>query len=342
MRDLLSLEAVMKVVVGFAPVLLFLLALRFIDSYKLVALRRIVAMVAIGCAVAIASLAVNFALLELFAVPRPLVARFAAPLLEEALKCALIIFLIRSRRIGFLVDAAIQGFAIGTGFAIVENAYYFAMLPESNVILWMVRGFGTALMHGGTTAVFAVMSKGLATGVQVPKLRAFIPGFALAAAVHLGFNNFLLTPVWATLFVLAVLPVLFTWVFARSERRLQQWLGAGFDLDSEVLRLIHSGEFTKSPIGLYLASLRAFYDGPVLADMLCYLRLRTELSLRAKGILMMRESGFEPPRDPEIHATLRELQHLERTIGKTAFLSLMPLIRSTAQDLWQLEVLQSV
>jgi len=31
----------------------------------------------------------------------------------------------------------------------------------------------------------------------------------------------------------------------------------------------------------------------VVADLLCYLRLHTELALRAKGILMMRESGFE-------------------------------------------------
>lgn len=336
-----SLEALLKLLVGFVPVLLFLVALRYLDSYKLIAMRGIAKTVAIGCGVALVSFSLNLVLLEVFALPRDAVARVVAPVIEELLKCALIVLLIRRRRIGFLVDAAIQGFAIGTGFAIVENAYYFAMLPDSNVILWMVRGFGTALMHGGTTAVFAVMSKGLARGVQVPRLQAFVPGLLLATAVHLAFNNVLVTPVYATLFVLAVLPVLFTWVFARSERKLHRWLGDGFDLDSEVLRLIHSGEFTKSPIGLYLASLRQFYDGAVLADRLCYLRLRTELSLRAKGILMMREAGFEPPRDPEIRASLEELRYLRETIGKTAFLSLTPLIRSTDQDLWQLEVLQT-
>lgn len=336
-----ALEPAAKVLVGFAPVLLFLLALRYLDSYKLVALRRIVRVVVIGCAVALLSYAVNLVLLELFSIPQGVLARAVAPLIEEVLKCALIVLLIRRRRIGFLVDAAIQGFAVGTGFAIVENSYYFAVLPESNVILWMIRGFGTAIMHGGTTAIFAVMSKGLARGVQVPQLRAFVPGFLLAVSVHLAFNNFLVSPVVATLFVIAVLPTLFVWVFMRSEKKLKQWLGSGFDLDIEVLRLIHSGEFAKSAIGLYLASLRQFYDGPVLADMLCYLRLRTELSLRAKGILMLRENGFAPPHDPEIPAALEELRHLERTIGKTAFLSLTPLIRSSNQDLWQLEVLET-
>ena len=49
--------------------------------------------------------------------------RWISPWLEESLKAALIVYLIRTRRVGMLVDAAIYGFAIGTGFALVENLY---------------------------------------------------------------------------------------------------------------------------------------------------------------------------------------------------------------------------
>ena len=52
---------------------------------------------------------------------------------------------------------ACQGFAVGTGFAFVENLYYLYTFPEANIGTWIVRGFGTAMMHGGTTAVFAMM-----------------------------------------------------------------------------------------------------------------------------------------------------------------------------------------
>ncbi|MCA1732083.1 MAG: hypothetical protein LC732_00590, partial [Acidobacteria bacterium] len=90
---------------------------------------------------------------------------------------------------------------------------------------------------------------------------------------------------------------------------------------------------------LYLGSLRQFYPGEVLVDMLCYLRLHTELSLRAKGILIMKESGFAVKRDPEVVESLTELRHLESSIGKTAMSSLTPILRGSEQDLWQLEIL---
>ena len=48
-----------------------------------------------------------------------------------------------------------------------------------------------------------------------------------------------------------------------------------------------SGDFTRSNVGLYLQSLRHSFSATIVADILCYLRLHMELSLRAKGILML-------------------------------------------------------
>ena len=323
-------ELLLKLALGLLPVTLFLLVLIYLDSYKLVRFRRVLLLIGVGCAAAALSFVGN-----------QFVPPWAAPVLEEVLKAAIIVLLMRARRIGFLVDAAIQSFAIGAGFALVENLYYLAALPSSSVGLWLIRGFGTALMHGGTSAMFAVISKGATQRLDRPKLRSFLPGLVVASLLHAAFNRFVMYPLLATLFVLLALPLLLTLFFARSERRLQEWLGSGFDMDTELHRLIHSGDFTTSPIGLYLKSLRTFYPGPVLADMLCYLRLHVELSLRAKGILMMRENGFAVTADPALRDKLAELEYLRKSIGKTAMSSLTPILRSSEQDLWQLEVLQS-
>lgn len=335
-----SVDLLVKLFVALAPVCLFLVALVYLDSYKLVKLRRVLLMALFGCLTALAAYAINAFLLAGIELPRVLLARIAAPVLEELLKGALIVAMIRARRIGFLVDAAIQGFAIGAGFALVENLYYLGALQESSVGLWLVRGFGTAIMHGGTTAIFAIISKGMTQSLAKPRLVSFAPGLLLAMLLHSAFNNFLLSPLLSTLVVLLVLPYLLTYFFQRSERKLQSWLGAGFDLNNEILRLINSGELTRSPIGLYLGSLRQFYPGEVLVDMLCYLRIHTELSLRAKGILMMRENGFPVKPDPDIQASLAELRHLETSIGRTAMSSLTPLLRGSGEDLWQLEILE--
>src|SRR5204863_6396818 len=91
-------------------------------------------------------------------------ARYVAPPIEELLKAAIVVALIRGHRIGFLVDAAILGFAAGTGFALGENFNYLRGAEGDGVGLWLARGFGTAIMHGGVTAIFAVMAQARVEG----------------------------------------------------------------------------------------------------------------------------------------------------------------------------------
>ena len=57
------------------------------------------------------------------------VSRYIAPVIEESAKAALLVALIASGRVGFLADAAVQGFAIGTGFALFENIWYCRRCP---------------------------------------------------------------------------------------------------------------------------------------------------------------------------------------------------------------------
>ena len=78
-----------------------------------------------------------------------------------------------------------------------------------------------------------------------------------------------------------------------------------------------------------------------IVDLLCYIRLYTELSMRAKGLIIMREQGFEPPLPPELADQFTELRHLEAELGKTAILSLGPLLQSNRRDLWHLKALES-
>ena len=325
--------------VALLPVLSLLAALVYLDSYKLVKLRAVVAALGCGAAVAAATYPLNEFLLGRFTMELTTFSRYVAPLSEELLKALIIAALIRGHRIGFLVDAAIFGFAVGTGFALAENLYYLHLVPEASLGTWIVRGFGTALMHGGATAIFGVM--GLAMIERRPGLgaRAFLPGLGLSILLHAGFNQFFVSPSISTLGILAVLPPLFYAVFSLSERSLGVWLGKGFDADTAMLELINSGRFAASPIGRYLQALKSRFAGPVVADLVCYLRLHTELSLRAKGVLMMRENGFEAPMDPATRDAFVEMRYLERSIGRTGLLTIQPMLGMSHQDLWQLYLL---
>ena len=311
---------------GFLPVALFLLALLYLDSYKLVRLRTLMLLIVIGCVAAAISLAINEALLQVMS--RRILTRYAAPVVEEILKALPIFWMLRTRRIGFLIDAAICGFAVGAGFALTENLYYFSKLAAAPPALWVVRGFGTAVMHGGTTAIFAIVGKS----------KRVVLALLIAIALHSLFNHFLLPPAMTTLLIVVVFPPLMVVAFAQSEKNLQEWLGTGFDLDASLIRAMRSGEFAESRAGQYLQSLRDHFDGTVLADMLCYLQLHAELSLRAKGVLMMRESGFSI-RNDDVGEKLTEMKFLRQSIGKTGELALAPLLHRAPEDLWQLQML---
>ncbi|MBN1505063.1 MAG: PrsW family intramembrane metalloprotease, partial [Candidatus Eisenbacteria bacterium] len=150
-----------RLLVSVLPVLIFLIALIFLDSYKLVKFRTVLLTVVVGFAAGLVCIFINRSLMDGLGLERWQYARYVAPPVEELVKAAYVAYLIWSRRVGFMVDAAICGFAVGAGFAILENVQLLGSLPDSNIFLWVVRGFGTAVMHGGTTALFGTLAKTL-------------------------------------------------------------------------------------------------------------------------------------------------------------------------------------
>lgn len=334
------LEALLRGCVALLPVVVFLAALLYLDSFKIVRLRWVLTAMGIGIAAALMSYFINEALLARSAMEFVAYSRYVSPVVEEALKAGVLVYLIRTHRIGLLVDGAIIGFAVGTGFALAENLYYLASRADPNVALWVVRGFGTAVMHGGTTAVFAVASVGFAESRPGLGMAAFAPGFGLAVLVHSAFNHFLMWPVMSTLGILVALPLVLLWVFGKSERALRDWLGADFDSDVDLLGSITSEDFPHTQVGRYLQSLRSKFRGEVMADLICYIRLHVELALRAKGILIMRENGFQPEIDEETLAKFEELKYLEATIGRTGRRALQPVLQISHKDLWQFYMLE--
>jgi protease PrsW len=323
-----------------APVLLFLLILLQGDSYKLISLRAVLALVAVGVIAGGAGYLANAAAYARFLGDFIAYSTLVSPWIEEALKAVVIAVLIRTRRVGLPVDAGIAGFAVGTGFALLENGYYLATRPEATLAVQVIRGFGTAIMHGGTTTILAMVSVTLHERRPHAGLQLLLPGYLAAVALHAGFNVLLARPLVATLATIVVLPLAVYLAFGASEQGLKAWLEEDLDSNVELLDLIRGGEFLSSRKGHYLSSLQDRFRGEDLADMLCLLRVHGELAVRAKGILLMRESGLEAPAlDEETREKLAELAALERAIGRTGRLALRPLLATTGKALWQLRLL---
>ena len=326
--------------VGLLPVLIFLIVLLYMDSYKLVSLRTVLLVILAGALLPVAGYWINGHLIAELGWDLQLYSRYAAPVVEEALKASVMIFLFRTHRIGFLVDSAILGFAVGAGFAVIENFYYLYLAADAHIAVWVVRGFGTAIMHGAVMALFGVMAQILTERSMKINPLLYVPGFIVAITIHSIFNHFPGTPILTTLGTLLVLPPVLMIVFKRSARAMHEWLEVDFDEDAALLEQINSGEFAESRIGIFLQDLKQKFDGPVVVDMLCYLRLYTELALRAKGLLMMRENGLDAPIGERTRAKFEEMHYLEKSIGKTGCLAMSPFLQMTRKDLWQLYMLE--
>ena len=335
LTDLLS-----KAPVGLLPVLIFLIILLYMDSYKLVSLRTVLWVIFAGALLPVAGYWINGYAIEVLGWDLPTYSRYAAPVIEEGLKASVMVFLFRTNRIGFLVDSAILGFAVGAGFGVVENFYYLYMASDAHIAVWVVRGFGTAIMHGGVMALFGVMAQTLTERSMKINPLLYVPGFIIAITIHSVFNHFPGTPILTTLGTLIALPPILLIVFQKSARTMHEWLEVDFDEDALLLEQINSGTFAESKIGQFLEDLKQKFSGPVVVDMLCYLRLYTELALRAKGVLMMRENGLDTPVGERTRAKFEEMHYLEKSIGKTGCLAMRPFLQMTRKDLWQLYVLE--
>ena len=331
----------LRVGLGFLPVLTFAAILYVFDNFQLVKFRVMRAAFLTGAVAGLLCLVLNRWLLAETVMSAPFYARYLAPLVEETAKVAYLFLLLRRQRLGFLVDTAIVGFAIGAGFALLENIYFLNSLHDHAPLLWLIRGFGTAVMHGGTVALAGIMAKSRAERSQRERAVDILPGLAAAILIHSLFNHFSLRGQFLVSIIFLVgLPLTIALVYDRSERSLRRWLETGFGSDAELLEMIRSGTVLRSNIGRYLQSLQERLPGTVLADMLCTLRLHVELSIKAKAVLLLQEQGFPVPADPDVGEKFRELEFLRRSIGRLGRRLLAPLLHTSARELWQLHMLR--
>lgn len=336
-----SLELTAQLAASLAPVLVFLAALTLLDTYRLLSLRSILRAMLAGCVAAVACYFLNTSILRMLGADARWYAWFGLPLVEEVAKASYLVWLVRRNRIGFMVDAAISGFAIGAGFALVENIYFIERFGGGPLLTWAVRGFGTSMMHGGTTAIVGIIATRLVDRGGARALSTWAPGLSLAAAIHAFYNSGLVSPLTSAAVILIGLPGLIWVIFEQSEKSLRGWLGEKLDKDIDLLQMMATGEFIDSPAGKYLRGLQGTFPMEIVGDMLCYLQVSLELSARAKGDLLRKELGFPVEPDPEVARQFKEMAFLEHSIGAAGRLALAPLLPQNSRDLWELQQLSA-
>ena len=343
-------ELALKAAAAMAPVLVLLFVFDRLDVFNLINAYTIAGLLFTGAAIAAAlALLANWPVMEGFPIGEGLHTRYLAPVYEELFKAAPIVALFRLNRIGFKLDAGIAGFAVGAGFSMVENAWYLFALVDANFSAWLVRGFGTAIMHGGATALFAVVGHEMterqaeadATQYRFNPI-LFLPGLALAIVAHSAFNHFPNQPGAIMLATLLLTPVVLYFVFARNKSAVQAWLTSDQDAHRRTLDDIRAGRFAECDQGRALAKLADRFNHVAPDDVFAYIAAKTELILRAEELIHAAYDGVAPANlADDDQRKFDDLDMLERRLGNSVLGAIRPHLGFTRNDLWELDRLRA-
>jgi RsiW-degrading membrane proteinase PrsW (M82 family) len=332
--------------VALVPVLIMLVMFIWLDVFKLMTLWETLGLLVLGALTAAAAYPVSGTFLDALPLGFSNYSRFVAPWLEELVKGLARVGLFWFNRIGYKLDAVISGFAIGAGFSVVENILYLTRFPELTANVWMVRGLGTAIMHGTTCAVLAATAHEFAERETRDSaaefdfnLLWFVPGYLIAVAIHTAFNQFPERPLLAMIGVLAVAPFVIMAIFRFGAVEAQKWLNEEREGTRSALAAWEAGKFPEDASGRKIAALVKRADQPTAARMREYCQLLTWLLLQAEDTLHDQVTDTE-----KLHAEgkkmFERLEQLKRELGKTNVATLRALLPFSRNDYWEISELK--
>ncbi|HZC38118.1 MAG TPA: PrsW family glutamic-type intramembrane protease [Sphingomicrobium sp.] len=329
------------------PVLILLGIFVWLDAFKLMNGREIIGLLVLGGIGALAAYPVSGVFLDRLPIGFSIYSRFVAPWIEEAIKGVIIIALFRFNRIGYKLDAVISGFAIGAGFSVIENIIYLLRFPDYGAGTWLVRGLGTAVMHGTTLALFAAIAHQLAEREEREAagdfdfhLWWFLPGYGVAVALHTLFNQFPDRPLLAMLGAAMFAPVALIAILNFGTTEAERWLKEECAAHHVQLDTLRAGKWPDGPAGRKIAALAERLGAETAKRIRRYWELQAWLVVQAEEVMMEEEAGDATFEKEQIRAALAELAGLKAALGRSTSTALNALLPFSRNDQWEVSELR--
>jgi RsiW-degrading membrane proteinase PrsW (M82 family) len=329
------------------PVLVLLAIFVWLDAFKLMRFREVLALLVLGGFCAVAVYPVSGRLIDTLPIGFSNYSRFVAPWIEEAVKALVMIGLFRFNRIGYKLDAVISGFAIGAGFSVIENILYLTFFPQYGAGTWLVRGLGTAVMHGTTLAILAAIAHEFAeretreaAGDFNFNLLWFLPGYLIAVAIHMTYNQFPDRPMVAMMGAILFAPIALIAIFHLGTAEAERWLVAERAEHAAQLEALRAGGWPDTAAGRKIAALAERLGPDTAKRIRRYWELQAWLVVQAEETMMEEAAGDAIFDKREVTAAIAELDGLRRAIGKSSFTALNALLPFSRNDYWELSELK--
>lgn len=343
----MSSISLLNAALALIPVLILLGAFAWLDVLHLLSKRWIAFLVILGGVSAGLAYPVSGQALDTLPLGFSNYSRFVAPWIEEALKGAIIVGLFVFNRVGYKIDAALSGLAIGAGFAIVENSIYLSQATTMSPAIWLVRGAGTAVMHSGTAAIMATLSHQFNERYLLAHAgdwkfhpTAFVPGYLIAALLHGAFNQFPSQPLVAMLATMIIVPFAALYVYRYGAREASHMLKVEREEHVADQPALEAGNWPDTESGRQFRGMTEGKPG-LSALVLEYWRILGELVLSAESRMVERANGERLDPQAELdRSRFARLAELERQFDHKTLRHVKRLLPFSRNDLWDIAELK--
>jgi len=334
--------------IALTPVLLMVALFAWLDVFKLMSPWEMIGCLLLGAVAALIAWPISGRVLDTLPMGYSYYSRLVAPWIEEALKGIALALLFITNRIGYKLDALICGFAIGAGFSIIENIFYLARFPELTTSVWLVRGLGTAVMHGSTTAILATTGHELSErslrkqGGQMFNPLWLIPGYIAASLIHIAFNHFPSHPREVMIVTFIIAPILLIGLMRLGESETHQWLAEESEAHRRWLEEWRSGGFPADASGQRIKALAERVRPDQAALIRDYCILMAELVLAAEEELLDRDRRLEDGQAERLREAFARLAEIRQAIGRVGYAALRRQLPFSRNDDWELSELKEL
>ncbi len=262
-----------------------------------------------------------------------------APITEELLKSASLLWLSRRSEFTYFVDGAIYGFAAGIGFSIFENILYIFLLSSGEGIgTFIVRAFSTCLMHG-TAAALVGVALGRFRFQKQARVPAMVGGWTAAILLHMFFNGVATSSLSVTLTLILLIATGLTGVgiiglfIMLGLREQKQWMAQTLGLqagvtDSEVRVAQSYGNIDEllAPI---------FEQFPLQAkDIEQLLLLEAQMGIKKRVQQQVDDPKLQADLEREVAEMREKVKRLQKKIGSYIMIYVRLVIPAGMLDVW--------
>lgn len=268
---------------------------------------------------------------------------FVAPIYEELLKGLILLYLFRRAKFTYSVDGALYGFAVGTGFAMIENLGYIYNAQSEATIVAIQRIFSANLVHALSSA-----SIGITLGISRSRnsrlqRQVHAVGLLLAIGQHMLYNNILhiisasdsKIPLGA-IFIPGLPGIFFIlYVIQRGKKDARKWIKEKLGMDSRVTRsevaLVDSLPEPKD--ALYPVAERFGVEKARLAEKMLY--LQAHVGIKRKALEGCRGEDISRKNiEAEIDRLHADIKNIQSEIGVYAMLFIRGLFTEEMVSVW--------